>query len=272
MKVFTKNISSITLIIIIAFFSSCSRSESDTVSSNLSSSSTDIPSDAIGTQFVVDTQPVIDTSDIVWIVEPTLEYNEVYYCWLCGYTANSFTYIIDESTGQITGFHDGHGGPYFQTWLYDSESGIFALYRYGWDQEITIHPINDFSIHFLSYVNNLNYVKQVDVNKIIKIEVEDWEYSYNLGTKYENSKYAISYGSVLLTDFIYDNPDNLSDSLIYKNAIPVSINGKWGFINKSGNLIIPFIFDHAASSDGETAFVKINGKYGIIDVRGSDDN
>ena len=111
----------------------------------------------------------------------------------------------------------------------------------------------------------MNFVRQIDSDTIIKDETDEWG-SYKLGAKYENSKYAIAYGSTILTEFIYDRPDNLSDVLSYKNAIPVSRDGKWGFINTSGNIIVPFIFDHAVSSDGGTAFVKINGRYGIINV------
>ena len=256
------------MIIVLAIFSSCSRSAKDHELESLPSLEKDGPSSAEGTQSVGGAQTLTDNNGIVWLVEPTLDYDDVYYCTRCGYTANTFIYILDESTGQIAEEHEGHGGPYSQNWLYDSENGMFGLYRFGWDEEITIHSVSDFPIHFSSYSDTLNYVRQVNFNDIIMVE-DDWENFYKLGDKYENSKYAISYGSTLLTEFIYDRSDNMSVSLEYKYAIPVSINGKWGFIDKRGNLIIPLIFDHVATSDGDTAFVKINNKYGIIDVQAS---
>jgi hypothetical protein len=270
MNIFKKQCQIILMFIIISFFSSCTRSEVN-AEQEKQSSLLENPSDITGNQYVTDTQPVMDINDFVWIVEPTLEYDEVYYCTLCGYTANSFTFIIDKSTGQIVGDHDGHGGPYYKHLLYDSKNEMFGLYRYGWDEMIEIHPINDFTIHFPAYKDSLNYVKQVDFKNIIKVENDDWD-SYNLGIEHENSKYAISYGSTLLTEFIYDSPVNLTASLEYKNAIPVVLNGKWGFIDTNGILILLLIFDHVASSNGDTAFVKINGKYGIVDVLGSAHN
>ncbi|MDR2543636.1 MAG: WG repeat-containing protein [Treponema sp.] len=250
----------------ITLLPACKRTTPDNTSTDSLSLSTEI-------EFVeTDTQPVMDNNRIVWIVDPALEYDNVYYCSMCGYTANFFTYILDRATGQIDSYHDGHGGPNDLEWLYDSENGIFGVHHFGWENEIILHNVNEFSRHFSSYTNTLNFVRQVDSSSIT-IEESEWgEMVYNLGEKYANSKYAISFGSTFLTDFIYDQPDNLSDFLVYKNAIPVSIDGKWGFINIEGKTVVPLIFDHVASYDGDTAFVKINGKYGIIDVRSPDDH
>jgi len=214
-----------------------------------------------------DTNYIIDENGIVWIIEPKLEYKSVFYC-VCGYTANTFEYNIDEYTGQIVSEHYGHGGLQVREWLYDIETRMFGIHSYGWEEEVIIHPLDQFLIYFSSYATNLGYVRQIASKDIIRNDNE-WGASFNLGEKYINSKYAISYGGTILTDFIYDRAGNISDSLTYKNAIPVSLDGKWGFINSKGNIIIPFIFEHAESSNGETAFVKINGKYGIIDVHNS---
>jgi hypothetical protein len=259
-------------VFMLTILSSCKRSVPAPALTNSPSLSTYIQSEPAGDQSLetemqpveVDTQFVMDDSGIAWIVEPTLEYEYVFYCLTCGYTANFFTYVLNESTGQIDGNHLGHGGFSDAEWLYDSENGMIGIRIFGWDEEIIIHAIDQFSTYF-SY-GALKYARQIDSANIIK-EEHGWYTTYILGEKYENSKYAIMYGSTLLTDFIYDRPDNLCGYFAYKNAIPVSREGKWGFINTMGDLIIPLIFDHAASSNGEIAFVKINGKYGIIDVR-----
>jgi len=280
-----KGILIIVIFLFITLFLTCKRAPMEHVSTNSSSilsdwtkpAVTDIKSTISENQSVlnetqsipIDIQITIDNDGIAWIIEPILEYDNVYYCFVCGYTANNFSYILNKWTGEIDGPHYGHGGPYYQSWLYDSENEMFGFYRYGWDEELIIHNINQFSTHFPSNINTLRFVKQFDYENIIINENELWGKSYKLGEKYENSKFAIFYDNILLTEFIYDSPDNLTYNFIYKNAIPVSRNGKWGFINTKGDIIIPFIFDHIASSDGEIAFVLINGKYGIIDVGSS---
>ena len=48
----------------------------------------------------------------------------------------------------------------------------------------------------------------------------------------------------------------------------VKKNGKWGYIDKQGREIIPFIFDEASSISEGMACVDKNGKYGYIDKQG----
>ena len=48
----------------------------------------------------------------------------------------------------------------------------------------------------------------------------------------------------------------------------VKKNGKWGYIDKQGNEIIPFIFDNASSFSEGIACVKKDGKWGYIDKQG----
>jgi len=267
----------LTLIFLLLPLLACKRSVSNSVSIDTPSILIDIQSTVENILSVNnDIQPVIsdiqfikDSNGIAWIVEPTFEYDHIYFCVICGYTANNYTYILDKFTGQIDRHHYGHGGPHYLVWLYDSENEMFGFFHYGWDEELRIHALNQFPTYFSSEINTLKFVRQINSTNIIINDNDLWGKSYNLGEEYINSKYAIAYGSTLITDFIYDNPDNLSASLTYKNAIPISKNGEWGFINTSGEIIIPLIFDHAASSDGDTAFVNINGKYGIIDVSNS---
>ena len=43
-------------------------------------------------------------------------------------------------------------------------------------------------------------------------------------------------------------------------------DGRHGLIDETGQTIIPFLFEHIYNIDGNTAFAKYNGYYGIIDV------
>ena len=63
----------------------------------------------------------------------------------------------------------------------------------------------------------------------------------------------------------YDNVWSFSEGLAR-----VKLNGKWGFIDKSGKEIIPCIYDEAWSSSEGLACVELNGKRGFIDKSGKE--
>jgi len=212
---------SIKFFIIISLLSACTRSVPNPVLTDSLFILNDTQSALIITQSVVTdiqheetyTQPttddnrviwIIDNHHVFWIIEPILEYDNIIFCSMCGYTANTFSFVIDKFTGQIIRHHDGHGGPYYREWLYDFENKLFGERNFGWGEEINIHYINQFSASFTPYINTLNYVRQIDFASTVREENNWGEISYNKGEKYENSKYAIAYGNSFLTDFIYD--------------------------------------------------------------------
>ena len=51
---------------------------------------------------------------------------------------------------------------------------------------------------------------------------------------------------------------------------PVEKNGKWGFIDKNGNVIISFLYDEVKSMNNGVAKVKLNGKWGFINSSGKE--
>ena len=56
----------------------------------------------------------------------------------------------------------------------------------------------------------------------------------------------------------------------YEGLAAVRVKGKWGYIDKSGEVVIPFKYTIAASFSGELASVmKSNGKFGFIDKTGT---
>ena len=67
----------------------------------------------------------------------------------------------------------------------------------------------------------------------------------------------------LIIPFVYDGSFSFSEGLAV-----VEMNGKDGFIDKKGNLIIPCIYEGAFSFSEGFASVKLNGKYGFIDRTG----
>ena len=48
----------------------------------------------------------------------------------------------------------------------------------------------------------------------------------------------------------------------------VELDGKWGFIDKSGKEVIPCVYDYAWGFSDGLAVVELNGKWGFIDKAG----
>ena len=65
--------------------------------------------------------------------------------------------------------------------------------------------------------------------------------------------------------FKYDEVYNFSEGLA-----GVSLNGKWGFIDKSGKVVVPLNYDEANLFNEGLADVKLNGKWGFIDKSGKE--
>ena len=65
---------------------------------------------------------------------------------------------------------------------------------------------------------------------------------------------------------IIDNPLKYDDAWSFSEGLAwVELNGKYGFIDKSGKVVIPIKYDYAWSFSEGLAWVKLNGKYGFID-------
>jgi hypothetical protein len=80
------------------------------------------------------------------------------------------------------------------------------------------------------------------------------------------------YGNVInnhVYDKVYLGRNSLLNNLFCNDLLAVSINGKWGYINKSGNLLTEIIYEEATEFDSRGfAIVKLNGKWGIINKMG----
>jgi hypothetical protein len=68
-----------------------------------------------------------------------------------------------------------------------------------------------------------------------------------------------------------DNASTFSNgmALIAKHTDTAKVNGKYGFINKSGKLAIPMIYDDAINFSENLAYVKSKDKRGYIDTGGN---
>ena len=50
------------------------------------------------------------------------------------------------------------------------------------------------------------------------------------------------------------------------NRIAVQQGDFWGIVDRAGNKIAPFVFEHAITIGNGTAFAKYDGRYGILNI------
>ncbi len=104
------------------------------------------------------------------------------------------------------------------------------------------------------------------------------DYAYKTMRKVHNERAAVklnekwsfhdfSFADIIDTEALrvskYDKALDFSEGLA-----PVLNNNKWGYINRNGNLKIPFSFDKAYSFSDGVAGVNVNGKRGFISTSG----
>ena len=209
-------------------------------------------------------------TNITWLVEPTLEYDNIYYCPDCGlFGFDHDGDILDPKTGLITKDKNiiGHGWQGHSIsdseWLYDEARELYGIYFTDiGDEYLKFCPKNDFAKKepFSYYVDSMNAFRKVDSSKIKQADSE-WDFiEYDLSGAYIGDKYALAYGTTFITDFIYDEYD------AGHHVFATRMDGKWGMIDKFGNIVIPFVLEKIMIIDGSTAFAKYNGKYGILEI------
>ncbi len=110
-----------------------------------------------------------------------------------------------------------------------------------------------------------------------KNDVEYYDYGgyREMWINSSNDQVVLINNGKLVDDRVYDDAGSFSDGII-----PVKYNGKWGYVDTSGNIILPFEFDGCweglqlydndrayNASDGYIA-VSRNGEYAMFNTRG----
>lgn len=82
-------------------------------------------------------------------------------------------------------------------------------------------------------------------------------------TEEEYGKFALFNTSTgeQLTDFVYDD-----HGYMWNGLAPVEKDGKWGFVDESGNQVIECFFEDVSSLHDDKAYVKYNGEWNIINI------
>jgi len=209
-------------------------------------------------------------SGLVWSVAPTLPHDSVTMC-LWG-PIDSQRRLIDPQTGLLTGEECGGHGGHSPNFVYDMELGLFGQPGYGdaYHTLFGVLPINEFldiaDQWTVQRARELIAVEAVD-STLKDLGSEGWD-GWWLAEEAFLGQFAVMYNNEFLTDFIFD--DGLRGWRNYRlEYLPMSRDGMWGLIDKSGNVVIDFIFGNLVIIDEDTAFAKYEGSYGILDIRSS---
>ena len=233
--------------------------------------------------------PIIITTaaqsyDLVWETEP--KWDEVSCAFGVLYYNGSMErwepYIFNVETRkfELTPEFDWvWGGRADSEFIYDRVKDLYGFWSANYDVAFSgMIEKDEFLTHFGTYIRafrevDSDKIKWYDweLSKMASFNVPDWiKYQMPddfLEEAYISDKYAIAYGTELVTEFMYD----YTIEWLFKNemeeVITVKLNGKWGAIGKHGETLAPFIFDDFIFIDNNSAFAKYNGKYGILDVR-----
>jgi len=213
--------------------------------------------------------PAPEIPGVTWLVPPTFAYEEVLHCPAHGFLAYG-GYWIDEKTGKRTGESCGHGVG-STVFLYDAREDLFGSHhRSETDSTFKFYSKEEFEAEYNFSMNNVNHFSGIDSTKVkqVPIYAKDGEeilfYEFEIEDGAFSGKIAVAYGCDFVTDFIYDEVERWRKP---NDIIAVSADGRWGILDKEGNIAVPFVFDHAISIDDTTAFAKYNGRYGIISLK-----
>jgi len=209
--------------------------------------------------------PIIERN-LVWRVEPELAYGNIHFCDNCkAFTTERHRgYALDPVTGMVKMPCGGGLGDRGLMLLYDEKKNTFGYYGFvDGKMSFAMWP----GAEYKEEVNRQYAYRLIDSDKVVVDRNEVFERDvYDLSEAFIGDKYALSYAIAFVTDFIYeDYRYNLkSNGDVERSA--VKLNGKWGVVDINGNTIVPFCFDDMYFIDNETAFAKYKDKYGILDV------
>jgi len=231
---------------------------------------------------------VTTENNIVWRVQPTLEYESIARCGMCDNTfldGEDQLVAIDPQTGRPNKHHCElmtTSGVMFAPFVYDIQRGLFGHpgsgYMYGrggggWIMEymIGMHPLgaidesilsgSDWApIYMLNRIEGFIAVESVDSSKREEFE-DDEDREFRLTPDAHSGKYALMYNREFVTDFIFDGTIKLND-----DVYAVRTEDNWGAMDRNGDPILPFEFEHFLRIDDYAAFAKYSGAYGILDL------
>ena len=224
----------------------------------------------------------------VWLVEPTLEYNYIYYCGACNLfgteplgnintdgverdpnllnvEANLAKYKYENGSAYVSVGHGMTTSWYF----YDANNDGFIICSSGDGGGSIEYFTRDEFVNEI-YWNRMIAVREtnVDLSEINGeyLPGDDDAIWHSIFESQDGNKYALMYGGRFITGFVYDDFKSRGNRYMPRDFIDVNSNGKWGIADKNGNATA-FFFEDIEFINGDFAFAKYNGKYGVLDLK-----
>jgi len=184
-----------------------------------------------------------DIPGLLWQTHPKFAYAQILRCPIHGFFAYRGEWI-DEKTGEETGESCEHGEEW-TAFVYDSEKDLFGVQHISAiDSSFEFYSKEEFELEYSDYMNSINPFSDYKNGEL-------------------SGKIALANGCDFVSGFIYDDVERWRPP---NDIIAVAENGKWGLLDNAGNIVVPFVFDHAISIDSTTAFAQYDGLYGIISL------
>ncbi len=225
--------------------------------------------------------------NLMWKADPELDYEEIKFFHEFGFigynNAGMDMVLLDGKTGEVISGVDPEGGfriPYL--YIYSAKTKAFY-----YDEEYAFHRERTETVRKLSKDRIISVFLPANgsVEDFLDRVPEDF---------WSNSGFAIYFNGKFMTDFVFDeviggnqiaivkqnqkyalagSDGQLRTDFVFDEVSPVAARyiavkseGLWGFIDPFGKEVIPSVFDDAIVIDDDTAFIKVHGKYGILDV------
>ena len=252
---------------------------------------TTIEEETTATQATTMQAPTPMTIDgMVWRVAPTLNYERVWRCD-CGIFLTDGGRELNLITGEAMHPYSGGHGPFNQDWFYDPVLGLLghAHFGDGYFAGYGMHPVNSFEQSALATLTEWlaehsttaqiqAQVQQFAESSIRRMIVQSVDSTQRADSGWNND-WHLQHPNAFLGRFaIIENRRPISpwfDAITYGegNAMFAAANGDaWQFINHRGVPLFPMQFEHIVLIDSESAFVRHNGRYGILDIHATATN
>ena len=226
--------------------------------------------------------PQNDEKFTIWKVEPKFEYH-AFYCpteeYVAYFSDPDEKWELDLETGEPGKSHGGHGATGFNNPLvYDAKLDLYGL----------IHETTDAVLPM-----DIADLKGMCIVRLVEIDTESFDdEDGGYYERWEGSRYAVMYDGELVTGFSYDlayargnvafvyqgekmgfvskEGEELTGFVfeggdpVGKGLIGVCRDGKWDLVDEKGEAQTHYDFEDIITIDEETAFVKKDGKYGIL--------
>ncbi|MCL2194772.1 MAG: WG repeat-containing protein [Oscillospiraceae bacterium] len=219
------------------------------------------------TEYIATTAPVpppVTINGVVWRIAPTLDLGHVHNC--CGVFVDSRNRGIDSITGEVGEWGCGdHCVSANFRWI-DLEQRVLGYGKESHSLDgIDWINLDDGTSSWLAEIDGLFLVRRADFTMLTE-NFRDEEGNIGLPSEAFGELLAVvriaEHEVTILTDFVYDDVpwgNNLG-------IIAVRQGERWGTVDHNGDLIIPLMFENIVLIDEETAFVRYNGRYGILDI------